>query len=179
MMTIHGTHDPALVALSIIIASIASYAALDLGGRMRASSGRAASAWLLTSAVALGGGIWSMHFVAMLAFDLPGIRVNYHVGLTILSLVCAIWRDTWTDNDPLAAHAKRFIELKMDEAKRRRATTASSRLRASEQSESSSHFMIFKEPRPTRACWRRFPPWSATVQTSRRSHACLVKVGMS
>ena len=39
-----------------------------------------------------------------------------------LSLACAIWRDTWTDNDPLAAHAKRFIELKMDEAKRRRAT---------------------------------------------------------
>lgn len=41
-----------------------------------------------------------------------------------LSLACAIWRDTWTDNDPLAAHAKRFIELKMDEAKRRRATSA-------------------------------------------------------
>lgn len=39
-----------------------------------------------------------------------------------LSLACAIWRDTWTDNDPLAAHAKKFIEQKMDEAKRRRAT---------------------------------------------------------
>ncbi|MCB1498743.1 MAG: sugar phosphate isomerase/epimerase [Bauldia sp.] len=41
-----------------------------------------------------------------------------------LSLVCAIWRDTWTDNDPLAAHAKRFIETKMIEAERRRATNA-------------------------------------------------------
>jgi D-psicose/D-tagatose/L-ribulose 3-epimerase len=41
-----------------------------------------------------------------------------------LSLACAIWRDTWTDNDALAAHAKRFIELKFDEAKRRRATNA-------------------------------------------------------
>lgn len=41
-----------------------------------------------------------------------------------LSLACAIWRDTWTDNDPLAAHAKAFIELKMDEARRRRATNA-------------------------------------------------------
>ncbi|MFN0116310.1 MAG: sugar phosphate isomerase/epimerase family protein [Paracoccaceae bacterium] len=41
-----------------------------------------------------------------------------------LSLACAIWRDTWTDNDPLAAHAKRFIEMKLDEAKRRRATNA-------------------------------------------------------
>ena len=41
-----------------------------------------------------------------------------------LSLACAIWRDTWADNDPLAAHAKKFIELKMDEAKRRRTTNA-------------------------------------------------------
>jgi len=41
-----------------------------------------------------------------------------------LSLACAIWRDTWADNDPLAAHARKFIELKMDEAKRRRMTNA-------------------------------------------------------
>lgn len=41
-----------------------------------------------------------------------------------LSLACAIWRDTWTENDPLAAHAKRYIEIKMEEAKRRRATNA-------------------------------------------------------
>lgn len=41
-----------------------------------------------------------------------------------LSLACAIWRDTWTENDPLAAHAKAYIGLKMDEAKRRRATNA-------------------------------------------------------
>lgn len=41
-----------------------------------------------------------------------------------LSLACGIWRDTWTDNDPLAAHAKTFIEMKWDEAQRRRATNA-------------------------------------------------------
>ena len=41
-----------------------------------------------------------------------------------LSLACGIWRDTWTDNDPLAAHARQFIELKWAEAQRRRATTA-------------------------------------------------------
>jgi D-psicose/D-tagatose/L-ribulose 3-epimerase len=41
-----------------------------------------------------------------------------------LSLACGIWRDTWTDNDPLAAHAKAFIEMKWEEAKRRRATSA-------------------------------------------------------
>ena len=41
-----------------------------------------------------------------------------------LSLACGIWRDTWTDNDPLAAHARTFIEMKWDEAQRRRATNA-------------------------------------------------------
>ena len=89
-MIVHGTHEPALVALSILIAMVAWYAALDLGGRIRAGSGRAAYAWLLTAAIAMGGGIWSMHFVAMLAFNLPGIKVDYHLGLTLLSLVTAI-----------------------------------------------------------------------------------------
>ena len=41
-----------------------------------------------------------------------------------LSLACAIWRDTWTENDPLAAHAKKFIKLKWAEAERRQATNA-------------------------------------------------------
>lgn len=41
-----------------------------------------------------------------------------------LSLACAIWRDTWTDNRPLAQHAKAFIELKWQEARRRNATNA-------------------------------------------------------
>lgn len=41
-----------------------------------------------------------------------------------LSLACGIWRDTWTDNDPLAAHAKTFIEMKWEEARRRRGTSA-------------------------------------------------------
>ena len=39
-----------------------------------------------------------------------------------LSLACGIWRDTWTENVPLAKHAKRFIELRYEEAQRRRAT---------------------------------------------------------
>ncbi|MCO6049206.1 sugar phosphate isomerase/epimerase [Mesorhizobium sp. RP14(2022)] len=41
-----------------------------------------------------------------------------------LTLACAIWRDTWTENMPLARHAKRFIELKQEEARRRRETNA-------------------------------------------------------
>jgi len=87
----HGHHDPALVALSILIAIAASYTALDLAGRLRAASGKRASmAWLGTAALAMGGGIWSMHFVAMLALSLPGVTITYDAALTLFSLVLAI-----------------------------------------------------------------------------------------
>ena len=83
-------HDPVLVALSILIAALASYTALDLATRMRAASGRARRAWLAAAAIAMGGGIWSMHFVGMLAFSLPGIEISYDPFLTLLSLVIPI-----------------------------------------------------------------------------------------
>lgn len=68
----------------------ASFAALDLAGRVRASTDRrAGGAWLATAALALGGGIWSMHFVGMLAFRLP-VPVAHDPGLTALSLAVAI-----------------------------------------------------------------------------------------
>ncbi len=85
-----GTHDATLVLLSIAIAIFASYSALDLAGRMRASHGWARSVWLCTAALAMGGGIWAMHFVAMLAFNMPGMEVHYSLGLTLLSVVVAI-----------------------------------------------------------------------------------------
>src|SRR4051812_23069547 len=88
-MPMFGTYDSYLVALSFAVASLASYAALDLGGRIRVSRGWPRAAWLATAAVAMGGGIWSMHFIAMLAFLMP-MPVSYHVGLTVLSLVVAI-----------------------------------------------------------------------------------------
>jgi NO-binding membrane sensor protein with MHYT domain len=84
-----GTHDPYLVALSILVASLASYTALDLGGRAGTARGLARRVWLVAAAIIMGGGIWSMHFVAMLAFKMP-IPMSYDVGLTILSLVMAI-----------------------------------------------------------------------------------------
>ena len=46
--------------------------------------------WLTTAAVAMGGGIWAMHFVAMLAFSMPGMEAGYDLGLTLLSLFSAI-----------------------------------------------------------------------------------------
>src|SRR5216684_1405911 len=88
-MIVIGTYDPYLVALSFAVACLASYAALDLGGRIRVSRRWARLAWLATAAIAMGGGIWSMHFIAMLAFFMP-MPVSYDFGLTLLSLVVAI-----------------------------------------------------------------------------------------
>ena len=89
---ISGSYDPTLVFLSILIAIAASFTALDLAGRIKAATTRMASAsWLVTAALAMGGGIWAMHFVAMLAFHMPGMDVSYDVGLTLLSLLLAIF----------------------------------------------------------------------------------------
>src|SRR5947209_7168384 len=88
-MPVSSSYDSALVALSFAVACFASYAALDLGSRIRASMGLARAAWLATAAVAMGGGIWSMHFIAMLAFIMP-MPVGYDVGLTAVSLLVAI-----------------------------------------------------------------------------------------
>ena len=85
-----GTYDTTLVALSVLIAMVASYTALDLAGRMRVSSGWPRYGWLAAAAMAMGGGIWSMHFVAMLAFSLPGMEVSYDLALTLISLALPI-----------------------------------------------------------------------------------------
>jgi NO-binding membrane sensor protein with MHYT domain len=88
-MPLVGTYDPYLVTLSILVAAFASYTALDLGGHGATARGIVRRAWLAAAAITMGGGIWSMHFVAMLAFSLP-IPMSYEIGLTALSLVVAI-----------------------------------------------------------------------------------------
>jgi len=84
-----GTYDSTLVALSILIAVVASYTALGLASRVRHSEGRAAKVWLAAGAVSMGLGIWSMHFLGMLAFKLP-IRMGYDLWITLGSLLIAI-----------------------------------------------------------------------------------------
>src|SRR6202049_783187 len=84
-----GSYSYALVALSVLIAMFASYAALDLAGRVTAASGWTRAVWLLCGAVAMGTGIWSMHYIGMLAFILP-IPVAYHWPTVLLSLLAAI-----------------------------------------------------------------------------------------
>ncbi|MFM0140696.1 diguanylate cyclase domain-containing protein, partial [Caballeronia grimmiae] len=84
-----GTYSPALVISSVIVAVLASYTALDMAGRITTATGRAALWWLAGGATAMGIGIWSMHFVGMLAFSLP-IATGYDTGITLLSLVIAV-----------------------------------------------------------------------------------------
>jgi NO-binding membrane sensor protein with MHYT domain len=88
-MVLIGSHDPYLVALSILVACFASYTALDLGAHVAAARGLARCIWLAAAAITMGGGIWSMHFIGMLAFVMP-IRMSYDIGLTIVSLLVAI-----------------------------------------------------------------------------------------
>src|SRR3989442_4147575 len=84
-----GVYDLRLVALSVVVAAIASYAALDLAGRVSTSKGKASAAWLLGGALAMSAGIWSMHFIGMLAFSLP-VPLAYDIGITILSMLAAV-----------------------------------------------------------------------------------------
>src|SRR2546426_1285654 len=68
---------------------VASYAALDLAARVTAAAGSTRALWLLGGAGAMGTGIWSMHYLGMLAFVLP-IPVAYHWPTVLLSLLAAI-----------------------------------------------------------------------------------------
>jgi PAS domain S-box-containing protein len=86
---IAGTYDAGLVALSVAIAIVASYAAFNLAERVSASGGQRRWAWLTSGAIAMGFAIWSMHYVGMLAFLLP-VPVLYHVPTVMLSLVVAV-----------------------------------------------------------------------------------------
>ena len=85
-----GSYDARLVALSICIAISSSYAALDLAARITSARGWIRSGWLVGGAIALGVGIWSMHFTGMLAFRLP-VRVVYHWPTVFLSFLVALF----------------------------------------------------------------------------------------
>src|SRR6266536_2520240 len=85
-----GSYDYRLVVLSVVIAICAAYAALDLAGRTTAAAGRVRLAWLAGGAFAMGLGIWSMHFIGMLAFSLP-VTVLYDWPTVLLSLLAAVF----------------------------------------------------------------------------------------
>jgi PAS domain S-box-containing protein len=84
-----GSYDYSDVARSVFIAIVASYAALDLAGRVTNAGGRVRLAWLSGGAIAMGIGIWAMHFKGMLAFHLP-VPVEYHWPAVLVSLLVAV-----------------------------------------------------------------------------------------
>ncbi len=86
---VHGTFDSVLVVFSYVVAVVASYTVLDLAERVTKAEGKGRWLWLCFGAVAMGLGIWSMHFVGMLAFSLP-IPVAYDLMLVLLSVVAAM-----------------------------------------------------------------------------------------
>jgi signal transduction histidine kinase len=78
-------YDALLVVLSIVIAVLTSYAALSIAGRIRAAdSDNKRRLWLLAGSLTMGGGVWAMHFIGMLALKLP-IAVSYDLLITLLS----------------------------------------------------------------------------------------------
>ncbi|VVM77138.1 putative signaling protein [Pseudomonas fluorescens] len=84
-----GSYSTSLVVVSLCVAILASYTALDLTGRIATAKGRAVHFWTAGGAIPMGIGVWSMHFIGMLAFDLP-IDLGYDVTLTALSLITAV-----------------------------------------------------------------------------------------
>src|SRR5882757_8046414 len=87
----NGYYDLNIVALSFAVAVIASYTALDRAGCVSAStsSPRKSRTWLIAGAISMGIGIWSMHFIGMLAFHLP-VPVAYNLPITSASMLIAI-----------------------------------------------------------------------------------------
>ena len=71
-----GSYDSREVARSVLTAIAASYAGLDLAGRVTAARGRIRLAWLSGGAFAMGVGIWAMHFKGMLDFRVVAILAS-------------------------------------------------------------------------------------------------------
>ena len=84
-----GSYSPSLVVISLFVAILASYTALDLSGRIATANGRAVYLWITGGAIAMGVGVWSMHFIGMLALRLP-FALGFDLGITALSLLIAV-----------------------------------------------------------------------------------------
>jgi diguanylate cyclase len=84
-----GTYSQSLVVFSLLVAILASYTALDMAARVASTEGKVARWWLTGGACAMGLGIWSMHFIGMLAFDL-GIPMGYDLAITLYSLAVSV-----------------------------------------------------------------------------------------
>lgn len=93
----YGHYNYRLVQLSFMIAILASYVALDIAAFLSINvphEEKKSNLWLFISAFSMGAGIWSMHFIGMLAFKLP-MTINYVLFWTITSMLIAIFVAWW------------------------------------------------------------------------------------
>ncbi|OFS92713.1 hypothetical protein HMPREF3113_11985 [Stenotrophomonas sp. HMSC10F06] len=104
-----GSYTPWLVVVSFLVAVLASFTALDMASRVTtAATRRTTWLWLIGGGCAMGLGIWSMHFIGMLAFRLP-IPLGYALGLTTVSLLAAMASSIfalWLVSQPTLPHAR-------------------------------------------------------------------------
>ncbi len=84
-----GSYNPYLVILSYVIAVAASYTALELSRRVSHTRGLASTIWLAAGAFSMGVGIWTMHFIGMLAFSMP-MEYSYDVPITVVSFLVGV-----------------------------------------------------------------------------------------
>ncbi|WP_435530656.1 bifunctional diguanylate cyclase/phosphodiesterase [Paenibacillus favisporus] len=89
IVLLHESYNLWIVMLSFIIAVFASYSALNLAAKISRSRGRTQKWWLVAGSCVMGSGVWSMHFVGMLAFHL-NVPVSYDIPITLLSMLCSI-----------------------------------------------------------------------------------------
>ncbi|MGB0988314.1 MAG: MHYT domain-containing protein, partial [Pseudoalteromonas spongiae] len=109
-LLIYGSYNPWLVALSILIAIFASFMGLQVASQVSKTHSTARRhSMLAIGSIALGGGIWSMHFIGMLAFDLC-TRVEYNGAITFISMLPGIFA-SWVALNFINSHRKGFIPL--------------------------------------------------------------------
>ncbi|MFD3684368.1 MHYT domain-containing protein [Nocardiopsis sp. NPDC058631] len=87
----HFTHGVLTPVIAYAVSVIGSFVGLMFATRARRSRGAARGTWLAFSALCLGGtAVWSMHFIAMLGFHVPGTSIRYDTTLTIASGLLAV-----------------------------------------------------------------------------------------
>lgn len=89
LVTLHGEYNGWVILLSFIIALFVSYSALNLVYKISQSKGKVQLGWMLAGAFVMGSGVWTMHFIGMMAFHI-GIPIAYNVPITLLSIIASI-----------------------------------------------------------------------------------------
>ena len=108
---LHVSWDPVLIGISFVVAFIASFIALDSAGKVEISNRRESTFWRLSGGATLGMGIWSMHFIGMLAMKMS-MPINYHFSLTAFSFLIALISATLAINIAISGQtlsARRLI----------------------------------------------------------------------